>query len=188
MTLLFGWKSSPSEHSFTICLDDVISWFQPISGLVTCTCVRSLLSLYRDSLSTINSFPTTPVRIRDTCQRNRNQWPNLAAIFLFTRFSSGSFCFRYSQVCILRHFVQNRIMKNVYYLQRISSHRNCTIPIDIISLHYKPGFMFIRGWIMPWGRPQASWLAQLDSYLKDMGMAGPTAVWAMARRRPIWRI
>ena len=35
------------------------------------------------------------------------------------------------------------------------------------------------------GRPHASWLRQVESYLKDAGMAGLTSVWAMARRRPI---
>ena len=42
-----------------------------------------------------------------------------------------------------------------------------------------------RGWIMPRGRPQASWLGQVESYLKDMGMAGMASAWVMARRRPI---
>ena len=37
---------------------------------------------------------------------------------------------------------------------------------------------------MPRGRPHASWLRQMESYLKDMDMAGLTSVWAMARRRP----
>ena len=34
------------------------------------------------------------------------------------------------------------------------------------------------------GRPQASYLRQVESYLKDMGMAGLASAWAMARRRP----
>ena len=37
---------------------------------------------------------------------------------------------------------------------------------------------------MPMGPPQASWLRQVESYLKDTGMAGLASVWAMARRRP----
>ena len=37
---------------------------------------------------------------------------------------------------------------------------------------------------MPMGRPHASWLRQVESYLKDAGMAGLASTWAMARRRP----
>ena len=37
---------------------------------------------------------------------------------------------------------------------------------------------------MPRGRPHASWLRQVESYLKDMGMAGLTSAWATASRRP----
>ena len=37
---------------------------------------------------------------------------------------------------------------------------------------------------MPRGRPHASWLRQVASYLKDTGMAGLASAWAMARRRP----
>ena len=33
-------------------------------------------------------------------------------------------------------------------------------------------------------RPQASWLRQVEAYLKDTGMRGLASVWAMARRRP----
>ena len=32
------------------------------------------------------------------------------------------------------------------------------------------------GWTMPRGRPQASWLRQVGSYLRDMGMAGLASV------------
>ena len=39
-----------------------------------------------------------------------------------------------------------------------------------------------RGWTMPRGRPQASWLRQVEAYLKDTGMAGLAYGWAMARR------
>ena len=42
----------------------------------------------------------------------------------------------------------------------------------------------LRGWSMPRGHPHASWLRQVESYLKDMGMAGLASAWAMARRRP----
>ena len=34
------------------------------------------------------------------------------------------------------------------------------------------------------GRPRASWLRQVESYLKDTGMAGLASALAMARRRP----
>ena len=34
------------------------------------------------------------------------------------------------------------------------------------------------------GRPHASWLRQVESYLKDTGMTGLASAWAMARRRP----
>ena len=34
------------------------------------------------------------------------------------------------------------------------------------------------------GRPHASWLRQVESYLKDAGMAGLASAWVMARRRP----
>ena len=37
---------------------------------------------------------------------------------------------------------------------------------------------------MPRGRPHASWLRQVESYLKNTGMAGLASAWAMARRRP----
>ena len=37
---------------------------------------------------------------------------------------------------------------------------------------------------MPRGCPQASWLRQVESHLKDSGMAGPASALAMARRRP----
>ena len=37
---------------------------------------------------------------------------------------------------------------------------------------------------MPRGRPHASRLRKMESYLKDAGMAGLAFVWAMARRRP----
>ena len=40
------------------------------------------------------------------------------------------------------------------------------------------------GWSMSRGRPHASWLRQVESYLKDAGMAGLASAWAMARRRP----
>ena len=35
------------------------------------------------------------------------------------------------------------------------------------------------------GRPHASWLRKVESYLKDMDMAGLASAWAMARQRPI---
>ena len=41
-----------------------------------------------------------------------------------------------------------------------------------------------RGWIIPSGRPQASWSRQVVSYLRDTGMAGLASAWTMARRRP----
>ena len=34
------------------------------------------------------------------------------------------------------------------------------------------------------GRPHVSWLRQVESYLKDTGMAGLASVWVMVRRRP----
>ena len=37
---------------------------------------------------------------------------------------------------------------------------------------------------MPTGCPHAPWLRQVESYLKDTGVAGLVSVWAMARRRP----
>ena len=37
---------------------------------------------------------------------------------------------------------------------------------------------------MPEGRPHASCLRRVESYLKDMGMAGMASAWAIARRRP----
>ena len=36
---------------------------------------------------------------------------------------------------------------------------------------------------MPRGRPHASWLRKVESYLKDAGLAGLASAWAMARRR-----
>ena len=40
------------------------------------------------------------------------------------------------------------------------------------------------GWTKPRGRPHASWLRQVESYRRDMGMTGLASAWAMARRRP----
>ena len=57
-----------------------------------------------------------------------------------------------------------------------------TIPIITILIITSPSDP--RGWSMPRGRPHASWLRQVESYLKDAGMAGLASVWAMARRRP----
>ena len=37
---------------------------------------------------------------------------------------------------------------------------------------------------MPRGRPHASWMRQVESYLRDTGMAGLASAWAMVRRRP----
>ena len=37
---------------------------------------------------------------------------------------------------------------------------------------------------MPRGRPHASWLRKVESYLKDAGMADMASAWAMARRTP----
>ena len=44
--------------------------------------------------------------------------------------------------------------------------------------------IYPRGWTMPRGRPQASCLRQVESFLTDRGMAGLASAWAMARRRP----
>ena len=41
-----------------------------------------------------------------------------------------------------------------------------------------------RGWSMRRGRPHASWLRQMESYLKHAGMAVRASAWVMARRRP----
>ena len=41
-----------------------------------------------------------------------------------------------------------------------------------------------KGWTMPRGRPHASWLRQVESYLKDSGMTGLASAWAIVRRRP----
>ena len=40
-----------------------------------------------------------------------------------------------------------------------------------------------RGWSMPSGRPHASWLRKMESYVEDAAMAGLASAWAMARRR-----
>ena len=40
-----------------------------------------------------------------------------------------------------------------------------------------------RDWTTPRGRPHASRLRQVESYLKDTGMASLASAWAMARRR-----
>ena len=41
-----------------------------------------------------------------------------------------------------------------------------------------------RGWTMATGRTHASWLRQIECYLKDTGMVGLASAWALARRRP----
>ena len=40
------------------------------------------------------------------------------------------------------------------------------------------------GWSMQRGRPHASWLRKMESYLKDAGMAGLASAWTMARQWP----
>ena len=37
---------------------------------------------------------------------------------------------------------------------------------------------------MPRGHPHASWLRQVEAYLKDAGMAGLASAWVNVRRRP----
>ena len=37
---------------------------------------------------------------------------------------------------------------------------------------------------MPRGRPQASLFRQVETYMRDMGMAVLASAWTMARRRP----
>ena len=54
------------------------------------------------------------------------------------------------------------------------------IPYDLFSFFCRDP----RGWSMPRGRPHASWLRKVESYLKDVGMAGLASAWAMARWRP----
>ena len=49
------------------------------------------------------------------------------------------------------------------------------------------GLVFCRDprcWIIPRGPPEASWLRQVESYLRDTDMAGLVSAWVMARRRP----
>ena len=41
-----------------------------------------------------------------------------------------------------------------------------------------------RGWTMLTGRPQGSCLRQVETYLKDIGMAGLASAWAIAKQRP----
>ena len=41
----------------------------------------------------------------------------------------------------------------------------------------------IRGFDHAERRPHALWLRQVESYLKDTGLAGLASAWAMARRR-----
>ena len=41
-----------------------------------------------------------------------------------------------------------------------------------------------EGMVHAEGRPPASWLRQVESYLKDMGITDLASAWAMARRRP----
>ena len=42
----------------------------------------------------------------------------------------------------------------------------------------------IRGLHLAGGRPRASWLRHVESYLKDTCMAALASAWAMTRRRP----
>ena len=55
--------------------------------------------------------------------------------------------------------------------------------LDLFTVS-KPVMCAPRGWTMARGRPQASCLRQVESHLRDMGMAGLASAWAMARRRP----
>ena len=43
-------------------------------------------------------------------------------------------------------------------------------------------------WTMLRGRQYASWLRQMESCLKDTGMTGLAAAWAMARQAPERRL
>ena len=45
--------------------------------------------------------------------------------------------------------------------------------------------IFPSGWTMRNGCLQASWLRQVEAYLKSTDMAGLASAWAMARRRPM---
>ena len=52
------------------------------------------------------------------------------------------------------------------------------------SLNRYVCFMDQQGWSVPSGRPHASWLRPVESYLKDMSITGLVSAWVMARRRP----
>ena len=52
---------------------------------------------------------------------------------------------------------------------------------------FRPSDSFLsrsEGLVHAEGRPHASWLRKLKSYLKDAGMVGLASAWEMARRRP----
>ena len=55
---------------------------------------------------------------------------------------------------------------------------------QIFCLGFTVDFYFISAWSMPRGRPQNSWLRQVESYLSDKGMAGLASALAMV----IWRL
>ena len=82
--------------------------------------------------------------------------------------------------------------KSTIYNVRSLVHKNSTIG-GAPPLHAKdPAHRILfcsdpSGWTMPSGRPHASWLRPVESYLKDMGMTGLASAWAMARLRPKYR-
>ena len=100
----------------------------------------------------------------------------------------------------------NQVMRLPSSLMKTSSSNVNGWAVFYVIFHYKriimKEYFDPRDWIMPRGRPHASWLRQVDSYLKDaglasvgdgqteaylkdMGMTGLASVWAIARRRPI---
>ena len=61
----------------------------------------------------------------------------------------------------------------------------CSLHLETLRIERRPFYRRDpRGWSMLRGRPHASWLRKVESYMKDAGMAGLASAWAMARRRP----
>ena len=53
-----------------------------------------------------------------------------------------------------------------------------------VSVFFPKHFLNNGLWTIPRGRPRASWLRQVESYLRDSGMAGLASAWVMARGWP----
>ena len=131
-----------------------------------------LLTLSWRDHSSIPHRTGTHSKILYHLSKSHNQLSSLATFFCFPFCSSSVFLSIYIQLTQTRER-QLRLYGHVARLPAEDpAHR-------ILSCRDA------RGWTVPKERSQASCLRQLESYLRDMGIAGLASAWAIARRRPI---